>query len=424
MTGAVTAEAALGLVKSGHRVFVHGAAATPSALLRALVEHAPRLQNVELIHLHTEGELAYADEKFRGHFKVANLFVGENARRRLDYDRIDFIPCFLSEVPLLFRSKRRKIDVALLHLSPPDSDGLCSLGVSVDVALAAFECAEIVIAQINHQMPRVLGSGFVPLEALDAYVEVDEPLPELKRHEPTESETAIGRHVADLIPDGACLQIGVGSVPNAVLAALRSRRSLGVHSETWSDGVLDLIEAGAIDNSRKAVYAGASVSGFLHGSRRLYDFVRENPAVVQFGADVVNNPAVIARNKNAVAINSAVEVDLTGQICADSVGHRIISGIGGQMDFMRGAALSEGGRPIIAMTSRTRSGSSRLVAALHEGSGVVTTRGHAHFIVTEYGVADLFGRTLRERAFALIEIAHPDDREALARSWSEVHRQV
>jgi len=407
-------------IQSGQRVFVHGGSATPTALLNALVEQADRLRDVELIHLHTECDARYADPQFQKSFRVANLFVGSNMRPKLDLARVDYLPCFLSEIPQLFRSRRRPIDVALLHLSPPDRHGYCTLGTSVDVARAAFEAANLVLAQINPQMPRVHGDGFIHLDDIDHFVEVDIPLPQPKRREPSAEEQEIGRHTASIIEDGSCLQVGIGAIPDAVLAALKGHRHLGVHSEMWSDGILALIEAGAIDNSRKKVHPGKCVSGFIIGSRSVYDYIHDNPAIIQLGIDYVNNPAIIARNSKVAAINSAVEVDLTGQICADSVGHRIISGVGGQMDFIRGASLSEDGKPIIAMTSRTKSGSSRIVSTLKSGAGVVTTRAHAHFIVTEYGITDLFGKTLNERAKALISIAHPDHRDSLDREWNHL----
>ncbi len=404
-------------IQSNQRVFVHGGAATPNVLLDALVERAPNLENVELIHLHTEGALRYGDPEFSKSFRVVNLFVGANARSSLDFGSRDYLPCFLSEIPSLFRTKARRIDVALLHLSPPDKHGFCSLGVSVDVARAAFESADVVIAQINAQMPRVHGDGFIHMDDIDRYVEVDIPIFATEEMSIEPTADLIGRNVASLIEDGACLQIGIGAIPNAVLNALGDRRHLGVHSEMWSDGVLGLIQCGAIDNSMKTVHRGKTVSGFIIGSRAVYDFIDDNPSVIQLGIDYVNNPEIIRRNSKVVAINSAISVDLTGQVCADSVGSRIISGVGGQMDFMRGAALSEGGRPIIAMTSRTKRGLSRIVPTLLQGSGVVTTRAHVHYVVTEYGIADLYGKTLGERARELTRIAHPEVREWLESQW-------
>lgn len=422
MSREVDVREALSLVQSGHRVFVHGGAATPRVLLDALVAEAPRLRGVELIHLHTEGEARWADPDLEDSFSVANLFVGGNMRGKLR-PGVDYLPCFLSEIPALFRSGRRPLDVALLHVSPPDAHGYCTLGTSVDVARAAVDMAEIVIAQVNPRMPRVHGDGFVHVSELTAYVEVDAPLPEVRSRALTDDEKAIGRHAASLIEDGATLQMGIGAVPDAVLAALEHHRHLGIHTEMWSDGALALLDKGVVDNSRKKIHPGKTVSGFVMGSRRLYDFIDDNPAVVQLDISYVNSPNVIARNPKVTAINSAVEVDLTGQVCADSVGSRIISGVGGQMDFIRGAALSEGGKPIIALTSRTKDGRSRLVPTLKPGAGVVTTRAHVHYVVTEHGVADLYGKTLEERAASLIRIAHPSDRESLERAWREHWRQ-
>lgn len=411
---------AVAAIQSGHRVFVHGGAATPSVLLQAVCERATDLRDVEFVHLHVEGEAPHADPAHSDRFRVTNLFVGSNVRRRFDGHRIDYLPCFLSEIPNLLRSGRRRIDVALVHLSPPDRHGYCSLGVSVDVAPAALKAARIVIAQVNPNMPRVHGDGFVHIDDIDHWVVVDEPLPEATPQPLGDDERAIGRYVAELIEDGSTLQMGIGRIPDAVLASLAHHKHLGVHTEMFSDGLIDLLECGAVDNSRKAVHPGKTVSGFVMGSRRLYDYIDDDPSIVQLAIDYVNNVTVIKRNPKVVAVNSAVEVDLSGQVCADSIGHRIISGVGGQMDFIRGASLSEGGKPIIALTSRTRKGVSRIVPTLKAGAGVVTTRAHVHYVATEFGVADLYGRTLDERATALINIAHPDDREELARSWREV----
>jgi acyl-CoA hydrolase len=362
----------------------------------------------------------HAAENLKKSFRIANLFVGANMRPYLDGERIDYLPCFLSEIPQLFRSRRRPIQAALLHLSPPDQHGYCTLGTSVDVARAAVESADILIAQINKQMPRAHGDGFVHIDQLDAYIEVDVPLFEAKPHARTAEDETIGLHVASLIEDGSCLQVGIGNIPDAVLAKLHGHKNLGVHSEMWSDGVLSLIQSGVVTNSQKAVHPGKTVSAFVMGSKNVYQYINDNPSVIQLPSDYVNNPNVICRNKKVAAINSAVEVDLTGQVCADSIGRKIISGVGGQMDFMRGAALSEGGKPIIALPSRTKDGRSRLVPVLKAGAGVVTTRAHVHFIVTEYGIADLYGRTLSERAKALIEIAHPEDREGLLAAYRDL----
>ncbi|MGE0432889.1 MAG: acetyl-CoA hydrolase/transferase family protein [Planctomycetota bacterium] len=414
-----TAAAAVACIESGQRVFVHGAAATPLALLDGLIEHAPRLRNVELMHLHTAGDGRYADPEFAESFRISALFLGSNMRRRVDHERIDYIPCFLSETAMLIRTGRRPIDVVLISVSPPDAHGYCTLGTSVDCTLAAVETAKVVIAQINSEMPRVHGDGFLHVSRITHAVEVSAPLPENPPEPLSETELAIGRHVASLVEDGACLQTGIGAIPDAALAALANHKHLGVHTEMWSDGMLPLFESGAIDNSRKAVHPGKTVATFLMGSRKVFDHADDNPASVLLDVAYVNNTAVIARNDRVTAINSAVEIDLTGQVCADSVGHRVLSGVGGQMDFIRAASLSKGGKPIIAIASRTGHGIPRIVAELKPGAGVVTTRAHMHYVATEFGVADLFGKTLNERARALIELAHPDDREALDRAWHD-----
>ena len=419
LTSAADAVAA---VASGQRVFVQGASATPNVLVDALVARAHELRNVELIHLHTIGPAHYADARYAPNFRVANLFVGENLRARVDEEHVDYLPCFLSEIPALFRTRRRPLDVALVHVSPPDRHGYVSLGVSVDVARAAVDCAPLVIAQINPRMPRVHGDGVIHESQIQLGVHVDVPLPDLQPKVPTAEELKVGQHVASLVADGATLQLGIGSIPDAVCQALAGHRHLGLHTEMWSDGALTLLQSGVIDNSRKRIHPGRSVSGFVMGSQRLYDFIDDNPSVLQLDIAYVNAPNVIARNDDVCAINSAVEIDLSGQVCADSVGHRIISGVGGQMDFLRGAALSTRGKPILAMTSRTRSGRARIVGMLAAGAGVVTTRAHVHYVVTEYGVADLFGKTLRERAEALIALAHPDDRAALEATRVDLQR--
>ena len=417
----VSAQQAVKEIRSGMCVFIHGGAATPQVLLNALVDRASDLRDVELIHIHTEGEARYAQAQYSQSFKITNLFVGPNLRKKLDYRRIDYLPCFLSEIPMLFRSGRKRIDAALIQVSPPDVHGYCSLGVSVDIALAALEVASLVIAQVNPQMPRVHGDGFIHSSRFTHLVEVDQPLPEASSHELSEIEKQIGLNTASLIEDGSTLQVGIGDVPDAILAALEHHRHLGVHTEMWSDGVLHLIEKGVIDHSRKKVHPGKLVAAFALGSRRLYDFMDDHPSVVHIGADYVNSPAVIARNPRVCAINSAVQIDLTGQVCADSIGPSLISGVGGQMDFMRGASLSEKGKPIIALTSRSKKGMPRIVSVLPLGAGVVTTRAHVHYVVTEYGVADLFGKTLGERARLLIGIAHPEDRERLEREFKTLH---
>lgn len=419
MTKHVNAFDATACIQSGHRVFIHGAAATPHVLIAGMLEHADRLRDVELIHLHTYGAALYADPQYSHAFRVVNLFVGENIRRKINGDSVDYLPCFLSEIPQLFRSRSRPLDVALVHVSPPDKHGFCTLGTSIDVARAAVDCADIVIAQSNVNMPRVHGDGVIHVSRFDHYIEVDEPLDEHPMRPLTDEEINIGKAIAEIVEDGATLQMGIGSVPDAVLAALVNHKNLGIHTEMWSDGLLPLIESGVVNNTEKAIHPGKLVSGFVMGTRKLYDFIDDNPSVVQLDIEYVNNVGVIARNPKVTAINSAVEVDLSGQVCADSIGHRIISGVGGQMDFIRGASISKGGKPIIALTSRAKHGQSRIVPTLRPGAGVVTTRAHVHYIVTEYGVADLYGKTVNERAMALIDIAHPQDREWLSRAWQD-----
>lgn len=417
-------EQAIEVIKPGQRVFVHGGAATPHALLKGLLLHADRLVDIELIHLHLEGKVLYDNEIVRKNFKVANLFVGQNVRNALDYQRIDYLPCFLSEIPRLLRSKKRPIDVALIHVSPPDQHGFCSLGVSVDIACSAVEVAGTVIAQINPNMPRVHGDGFVHTSQIDYFIEVDDPLPQPSPLAIDAAEKKIGEYVANLIEDGATLQVGIGAVPDAILSSLTCHKHLGLHSEMWSDGALNLIELGVIDNTKKIISQGKTVSGFIIGSQRLYDFIHDNPSTIQLDIGFVNDPSVIAQNPKVTAINSAVEIDLTGQVCADSVGSRIISGTGGQLDFMYGAALSKGGKPIIALPSRTKKGIPRIVPQLKLGAGVVTTRAHVHYIITEYGVINLYGKTLMERAEALISIAHPDDRIDLEKEWDAILSKI
>ena len=406
-------------VRSGEKVFVHGGAATPNILLSALVEQTDRLKNVELIHLHTMGPAHYARPEYKNNFKVTNLFVGPNMRPYMGAEGIDYLPCFLSEIPAMFRSNKIRLDVALIQVSSPDAHGFCSLGTSVDVARAAIDTAQVVLAQVNKKMPRVHGDGLIHTDQINYFIETDEPLPEIARSQLSADELKIGQFVADLIDNGSTLQVGIGSIPEAALCALKQHRHLGIHTEMWSDGVLDLIKCGAVDNSLKKIHPGKVVAGFAIGTQALYDFMHDNPSVANLDIGYVNNPDIIARNNKVAAINSAVEIDLTGQVCADSVGTKIISGVGGQMDFMRGASLSAGGMPIIALTSRTHKNIPRIVPLLKPGAGVVTTRAHVHYVVTEYGVCELYGKTLKERAEALIKISHPDDREDLSRAWHD-----
>lgn len=417
-TARASARQAVRKIRSGQRVFVHGCAATPHVLLDALLERADELHDVELVHLHTEGPAPWGHPRYRAHFRVVQLFVGPQMRGN-HQEGVDFIPCSLSEIPRLFEKNVLPIDVALLHLSLPDTHGNCSFGTSVDVALAAASAASLRIAQLNVQMPRVWGDGFIHRTRLEEVVTIDAPLPEHTPPNISWIAQEIGQRIAARIEDGSTLQLGIGAIPDAVMASLGSHRHLGLHSEMWSDGTLALLEKGVIDNSQKPLHRGKSIAGFVFGSRRVYDFIHDNPAVELLDIRYVNDPFIIAKHPKMVAINSAVEVDLSGQVCADSIGHNVISGVGGQLDFMRGAALSQGGQPIIALPSRTRDGRSRIVFQLHPGAGVVTPRSDVHTVVTEFGVAELFGQTLEVRAKRLIDIAHPEDREALAKRWRE-----
>ncbi len=417
---AVTAEEAVAEIQSLEKVFVHTAAASPQVLVKALAARASELHGVEIYQLHTEGAAPYAEEAVADSFRVKNFFVGRNVRKALHAGRAEFIPVFLSEVPLLIRQEIIPIDVALVQVSPPDKNGFCSLGISVDASLAAVQKAKKVIAEINPNMPATHGDGSVHVSRFEQVIEVDYPLPETIPPPAGEVEKKIGAHVASLVEDGATLQMGIGAIPDAALAAMKDHRGLGVHTEMFSDGVIDLVERGVITNEHKVKHRNHLVSSFLMGSRRLYDFVDDNPMVRVLDCEYVNDASVIRLNPKVTAINSAIEVDLSGQICADSIGSRVYSGVGGQMDFMRGAALSKGGKPIIALPSATSKGISRICTTLKPGAGVVTTRAHAHYIVTEYGIADLYGKSIRERAEALIQIAHPDHREQLEREASEI----
>jgi acyl-CoA hydrolase len=405
---------AVAVVRPGHRVFVQGGCATPHALLSALCERAGELHDVELVHLHLEGPAPQAEPAVARHIRSNCLFVGANLRQAVAAGLADYTPVFLSEVPGLFRRGVLPIDVALVHVSPPDRHGYCSLGVSVDVAAAAVESARLVVAQVNPQMPRSHGDGQVHVGRLHALVAVDTPLPETPGHAPDQAERAIARHVAGLVDDGATLQLGIGAIPDAVLAELRHHKRLGVHTEMFTDALVDLVASGAVTGELKRHQRGKVVSGFVMGTRKTYDFLDDNPDVVLCDSAWVNDAEVIRQNPRVTAINSAIEVDLTGQVCADSIGTRQFSGVGGQMDFLRGASLSDGGKPIIALPSVTSRGESRLVAMLKPGAGVVTTRAHVHWLVTEWGVAQLYGKSMRQRAAALVAIAHPDHRAALA----------
>lgn len=418
----VTAEDAVRVIKSNDRVFVHSVACAPRRLIEAMVGRHDELRNVEVCHIHTEQPAPYAEPQYAKSFKSNNFFMGHNIREHVNKHGAGYVPVFLSEVPQLFKRGVLPIDVALLQVSPPDKHGFCSLGTSVDVSVAAAEYAKVIIAQVNPNIPRTHGDGLIHISCIDSIVECDDPIPIVKLEPPSDIEYKIGTHVASLVEDGATLQMGIGSIPNAVLAQLGNARNLGIHSEMMADGVIDLINSGVVNNSKKAVHQHVTAVGFVLGTPRLYQFLDDNPSVQFYRIEHINDPSVIRLNPKVTAINSAIEVDITGQISADSIGQRIYSGVGGQMDFMRGAALSEGGKPIIALPSVTGKGESRISAMLKPGAGVVTTRAHAHYIVTEYGIADLFGANLQQRAKRLIQIAHPDHREALQKAvWTEYH---
>jgi acyl-CoA hydrolase len=416
---AVTANEAVAIITSGSRIFVHGAAATPTPLLEALVR-TPTLSDVTLYHLHTAGPAPFVDPPHRERFLSVSLFAGAPVRQAIDEGAADFMPVFLSDIPSLFMTRTLPLDVALLQLSPPDAHGYCTLGTSVDAALAASLSAGRIVAEINERMPRTLGNTLVPLSRVDAFIHTDRPLHEHPPSAPSAIDDQIGEHVAALVGDGATLQMGIGAIPDATLRRLRGKHDLGVHTEMFSDGIADLVEAGAITNRRKHLHAGRIVTSFVVGSERLYRFVHDNPFVEFHPCDRTNDTSLIRKNRDVVAINSALEVDLSGQVVADSIGFRIYSGIGGQMDFIRGAALSPGGKPIIALPSMAAGGTaSRIVLAVRPGAGVVTTGGHVHWVVTEYGAVNLFGLTLRQRAAALISIAHPDVRDELRRDFAQ-----
>ncbi|WP_424963405.1 acetyl-CoA hydrolase/transferase family protein [Ekhidna sp.] len=417
-----SAEEAVSIINSGESVFIHTAGAAPQALVKAMTARGGELRDVTIYQLHTEGEAPYCDEQYRDAFNVKALFVGSNVRAAINDGRAEFIPSFLSEVPLMFRSGVLPVDVALIQVSAPDKHGYCSLGISVDASKAAVDVAKKVIAQVNPKMPRTHGDGLLHISEFDAFVECEEDIPELKPHLLSDSEKLIGQHVAGIIEDGATLQMGIGAIPDAVLSCLGNHKDLGVHTEMFSDGVLPLLESGVINNKLKTRHPGVTVSGFMLGSRKLYDFVDDNPAVRMLDIQYVNDTAVIRKLPKMTSINSAIEIDLTGQVCADSIGTRIYSGVGGQMDFIRGASLSPGGKPIIALPSVTARNDTKIVPTLKSGAGVVTTRAHVHYVATEYGIADLYGKTLKERAKLMIEISHPDHRDALEKAAFERFR--
>ncbi|RTY87531.1 acetyl-CoA hydrolase/transferase family protein [Flavobacterium sp. GT3R68] len=420
MSKYVSAAEAVKIIKSGDRIYVQAAAATPTVLTKALTERASELRNVEVCHLHTEGEAPYANPELSESFHVNSFFIGKNVRHTLAAGNGSYTPVFLSELPLLFRKKVLSLDVVFIHVSPPDSHGYCSLGVSVEATLAAIENAKTVIAQVNPKMPRTFGDGILHVSEIDYLVEVDLPIYGHGMETISPVEDKIGSFVASLIEDESTLQMGIGSIPNAALTKLTNHKNIGLHTEMFSDGVIDLIEKDVINCNYKGVNRGRALATFLIGSQRLYDFVNDNPFVEMRESSYVNDTAVIRRNPKMVAINSAIEVDVTGQVCADSIGAKMYSGVGGQMDFIRGASLSDGGKAIIALPSITKSGESRIVPFLKQGAGVVTTRSHVQYIITENGIADLYGKTLKQRALEMVKIAHPNHQEWIDRTYYEM----
>ncbi|NTU67821.1 MAG: acetyl-CoA hydrolase/transferase family protein [Chlorobiaceae bacterium] len=417
----ISAEQAVMAIKSGDRVFLQTAAATPRRLVDALVGRAPSVRDVEIVSLHTEGRAPYVQPEYQESFRLNAFFVGKNVRSAVQCGDADAIPIFLSDVPSMFYNDIMPLDVALVHVSPPDRHGFCSLGVSVDVTLAAVHTAKHVIAQVNPHMPRTHGEGLLHVSKISSLVESDEPLPEFPPHPLSDAERRIGEYIASIVEDGATLQMGIGAIPDATLAALGGHKDLGVHSEMFSDGVVDLVEKGVITGRYKKTHKEIIVASFLMGSRKLYDFVDDNPLVEMFPSDYINDTREIRKNPKVTAINSAIEIDMTGQVCADSIGVKHFSGVGGQMDFIRGAALSPGGKPIIALPSVTARGESRIVPQLRPGAGVVTTRAHVQYVVTEYGIVNLYGRNLRQRVEAMASIAHPDFREEILRRGHEIY---
>jgi acyl-CoA hydrolase len=414
-TPIISAAEAVKHIYSNQRVFLHSVAMTPHTLIQALCDRASELRKVELIHIHTEGVAPYVDEKYADSFRHNACFVGANVRTAVREGNADYIPVFLSEMPYLFRQGILPIDVALISVSPPDQHGYCSLGSSVDITMGALESARLVIAEINPNVPRTHGDGFIHFGEIDYAVEVNTPLHEVKARPFTNVEERIGQYIAGMIDDGATLQMGIGAIPDAVLSQLMHHKRLGVHTEMFSDGLIDLVEKGVVTGEEKKVLPNLVTACFAMGSNRLYKFIDDNPMVVFKDAAYTNDTAIIRRNPKVVAINSAIEIDITGQVCADSIGSLQYSGVGGQMDFIRGASLSEGGKPIISMQTVTGKSASKIVPFLKEGASVTTTRAHVHYVVTEWGVAFLYGKNLRQRSKALIEIAHPDHREELER---------
>lgn len=418
----VSPQQAVEVISSGARVYLGGGAGVPQVLERAMVERAPALRDVEVTHVLTFAGGHYLAPEYQESFRHRGLFLGPNARAAVWEGRADYAPIFLAEIPDLFRNGNLPIDVAMIQVSPPDEHGFCSFGVEVGVTKPAALAAGTLVAEVNANMPRLLGDSFIHVSKLDRIVEVDYALPQAPQGGFSEVHQEIGSLIANMIPDGATLQLGIGSIPDAVLFHLKDRRDLGIHTELFSDGVIDLVERGVITNEKKSLHPGKIIAGFLFGSQRLYDFVHDNAMIELHPTDYVNDPFVIAQNDNMIAINSAIEVDLTGQVSSDSIGTRFYSGIGGQVDFIRGAARSRGGKPFIALPSTAKDGTvSRIVPQLKPGAGVVTSRGDVHYVVTEYGVASLHGRSIRERARALIGIAHPNFREELEAYAVESH---
>lgn len=412
----VSAREAVSYIQSRQHIFIHTAAAAPQQLIKALTERYKELRKVQIFHLHTEGEAPYTKPEYKESFSTHVFFTAQNVRSAMKTGQADYIPVFLSEVPHLFNRGIVNLNAAMIQVSPPDKHGFCSLGISVDASRAAILNADTVIAQINPNMPRTHGDGLIHVSEIDYAAEVNDPIPEHHPAELSDVELKIGRHCAGLIENGATLQMGIGSIPDAVLTSLGDHKNLGIHTEMFSDGLIPLIQSGVVNNSKKKIHPGKVVGSFAMGTRKLYDFMDDNPLIQMLDCAYVNDTSVIKRNPKVTAINSAIEIDLTGQVCADSIGTYQYSGVGGQMDFIRGASLSEGGKPIIALPSTTGRGESKIVPFLKQGAGVVTTRAHVHYIVTEYGVANLYGQSLRRRAQSLIEIAHPDHREDLEKA--------
>lgn len=416
----VSAEEAVKVIKSNDRVYIQAAAAAPQQLINAMSARHEELRNVEVCHLHIEGEAPYANPELKNSFHVNSFFLGKNVRHTLHAGNGSYTPVFLSELPTLFHKNIIDLDVVLIHVSEPDKHGYLSLGVSVEATLAAIDNATTVIAQVNKKMPRTHGAGIIHYTEIDYFVECDDEIPAINASVPTEIESKIGDYVAGLIEDKSTLQMGIGNIPNAVLSRLTNHKDLGLHTEMFSDGVIDLILSDVINGNYKKINRGRALTTFLMGSKRLYDYVDDNPFVEMRASNYTNNAAYIKQNPRMVAINSAIEVDVTGQVCADSIGSKMYSGVGGQMDFIRGASLSDGGKAIIALPSVTRKGVSRIVPTLKPGAGVVTTRAHVHYVVTEYGIANLFGKTIKQRVKALVDIAHPDHREEIDRAYFEL----